>query len=117
MKLVFELILEGKIKLYVSPTLKDEVLEKLQFFGVNTQVQNEVMAFIDHKGISVTPIIKIDICEDKDDNFNLELSETADEHFLVTRDRKLLKLKQWKKTTIINPDDFLPLLRKMKLLE
>lgn len=117
MKLVFDLILDNKIELYVSPALKDEVLEKLRYYGSSTQTQDDVMSFIEEKGILVTPTVKIDVCEDKDDNFNLELSETVNANFLVTRDRKLLKLKKWKGATIINPDDFLPLLRKMKLLE
>ena len=116
MKIVFDLVVDKKINLYVSPALKDEVLEKLQFFGVSKQVQQEIMSYMEVRGILIEPAIKIEVCRDKEDNFTLELSETAKANYLVTRDKDLLELKKWKNTEIIIPEDFLPLLRKMGLL-
>ena len=37
--------------------------------------------------------------------------------YLITRDNDLLVLKHWKDTSIILPEDFLPLLRTMSLLD
>lgn len=117
MKTVFDLVLDNKLKLYVSPNLKTEVLEKLHEFEVSKQVQNEVMYFMRTRGILVEPTVKVDVCRDKEDNFVLELAESAHADYLVTRDKDLLELPQkaWKKTKIIKPEEFLPLLRKINL--
>jgi predicted nucleic acid-binding protein len=39
MRLVFDLVIDEKIHLYVSSPLKDEVREKLQFFAVSKEGQ------------------------------------------------------------------------------
>lgn len=116
-KTVFDLALDNKLKLYVSPDLKTEVLEKLQEFEVSKQVQNEVMYFMETRGILIEPTVKVVVCRDEEDNFVLELAESAHADYLVTRDKDLLELPQtsWKKTKIIKPEEFLPLLRKMSL--
>src|SRR4051794_31963568 len=117
MRLVFDLVIDEKIHLYLSSRLKDEVREKLQFFAVSKEGQKGVLSFIEDNGITVEPTIKIDVCDDKDDNFNLELAETVNATYLLTRDKALLRLKKWKQTEIITPEDFLPILRKMKLID
>lgn len=118
MKLVFELVLDEKIDLYISPALKNEVLEKLHYFDISTQVQNDIMSFIDEKGILVTPTVKVDVCRDPEDNFVLELSEEGQADYLITRDKDLLELpkQEWKNTKIIKPEGFLPLLRSRSVI-
>ncbi len=118
MKLVFELVIDGKIDLHISPALKHEVLEKLDYFGVNKQVRNDVINFIEINGILVEPTIKVRECRDSEDNFLLELAQTVKADYLVTRDKDLLSLpkSKWKVTKIITPEVFLPLLRVKKLL-
>ena len=117
MQVVFDRILEKKINLYVSPALKEELLEKLQFFEVSERVQNEVISFIDTRGILIEPTVKVKVCRDPEDNYLLELAETSLADYLITRDKDLLELQnqRWKKTKIVKPEDFLPLLRKMGL--
>jgi putative PIN family toxin of toxin-antitoxin system len=117
MRLVFDLVIDEKIHLYVSLPLKDEVREKLQFFAVSKEGQKEVLSFIEDNSIIVEPTISIDVCRDKEDNFALELAEASQADYLITRDKALLTLKNWKQTEVINPEDFLPLLRKMKLID
>lgn len=119
MKLVFELVIYKKINLYISPALRSEVLRKLLYFGVSKQVRDDVMSFVDEKGILVIPTVKVDVCRDREDNFILELAESSQADYIVTRDKDLLDLadQRWKETKIVKPEDFLPLLRKMKLLE
>lgn len=116
LKTVFAHVLDKKLKLYVSSELKIEILKKLQEFKIDKQVQKEILYFIETQGILVEPTIKITICRDPKDNFILELAETTGTDYLVTRDKDLLILKKWKKTTIIKPEDFLPLLRRRKLI-
>jgi uncharacterized protein len=116
-KLVFELVLANRITLAVSPTLRAEVQEKLVFYGASKQTQEDVLAFMDLKGNLIIPTVTVDVCRDKEDNFALELAETAHAHYLVTRDKDLLDLKEWKGTIIIKPEEFLPILRDLKLLK
>lgn len=114
---IFELILDNTLTMYVSPKLRQELDRKLAFFGVNKQVHDDVMLFFDTKGISVHPEISINESRDKEDNFLLELSEAAKVDYLVTRDEDLLILNKRRDTTIIRPEDFLPVLRKLGLLQ
>ncbi len=118
MKLVFDLVLNNKLTLYVSSILKEEVLEKLQEYGISQQVQDEVMLFMERRGILIEPTVKILVCRDPEDNFVLELAETSQANYLITRDKDLLVLpgKIWKDTKIMKPEDFLPLLRSYNLL-
>ena len=41
-KVVFDLVLDKKINLYISTVLKNEVLKKLQEFGVNFYTLDEI---------------------------------------------------------------------------
>lgn len=119
MKLVFELVIDDKIDLYISPALKDEVSQKLDYFGVSKQVKNEVMSFIEILGILVAPTIKIAECRDSEDNFLLELAETVKADYLITRDKDLLSLpdSRWKITRILTPEVLLSLLRTKKFIK
>lgn len=117
-KVVFDLVLDSKLTLYVSPALKEEVLKKLQAFGVSKQAQDEIMLFMERRGILVKPTVKITACRDPKDNFVLELAESAGADYLITRDKDLLDLadQKWKETQIVKPEAFLMLLRKIKQL-
>src|SRR5438105_1373823 len=76
-RLIFDLVLNDQLKLFVSPALKTEVLNKLDYFKVNKQVQNEILNFLEVKGVLVEPEIIVKACRDPEDNFILELAETA----------------------------------------
>lgn len=117
-KAVFDLVLDSKLTLSVSTALKQEVLEKLQEFGVSQQVQDEIMLFMETWGILVKPTVKITICRDPKDNFVLELAETAHADYIITRDKDLLDLpnQKWKETQIVKPEAFLLILRNMKVI-
>lgn len=116
-KTVFDLVLDNKVKLYVSSTLKTEVLQKLQEFNVIPQAQNEAMFFIETRGILITPNVKVTACRDPKDNYILELAQTCNADYIVTRDKDLLELpkKRWKNTKIIKPEKFLSYLKRKRL--
>ena len=116
-RLIFELVLDNSLEMYASPVLKEELKKKLVYFGVSQQVQDEVMLFVETKSILIDPDISVKKSRDTKDNFLLELSEVAKADYLVTRDNDLLVLKKWKDTTIIMPEDLLPKLRNVGLLE
>ena len=114
--LIFDLVISRKLAMYFSPAFRQELKKKFEFFKVSDKVFEEVIEFVNTKGILIKPHITIEKSRDIKDNFLLELSEAANADYLVTRDEDLLVFKKWKNTEIIKPEDFLPLLRKMKLL-
>jgi predicted nucleic acid-binding protein len=71
------------------------------------------MRFVEKKGILVEPTVKIEKSRDSNDNFLLELAETTQANYVITRDKDLLVLENWKDTIIIKPEDFLPHLRRL----
>jgi uncharacterized protein len=115
-KTIFELVMDEKLVMVVSVALIRELKKKLDYFKVPQQVQMEILFFIENKSTLVEPTVTINESRDKKDNFLLELSETAKANYLVTRDKDLLVVKNWKDTIIFMPEDFLPNLRKMGIL-
>ena len=116
-EIIIDLILEDKLSLYISPALIDEVAKKLKEFKANKTIIAKVTTALE-KGNTVIPNIKITTSRDPKDNFLLELAETALDDYLITRDKDLLDLpgSVWNNTKIVKPEDFLPILRKLKLL-
>jgi uncharacterized protein len=114
-KIVFDLVLDNKLRLYISPTLTKEVLKKLIELKASSQAQSEASLFLIKKGVHLNPQIKITVCRDPKDNFILELAESAKADYIITRDKDLLELpgQKWKETVIIKPEAFLPMLRKV----
>lgn len=117
-KTIFDLVLDKKLRLFISPALQKEVVEKLQELGANKQVLSDTLRFMNKKGTNVEPTIQVTACRDPEDNFVLELAETAQAKYLITRDKDLLDLphQAWKGTKIMKPEDFLPFLRQIGLL-
>lgn len=117
-KTVFELVVNNKLQMFVSESLVGEITKKLAEFEASKQIQREVLRFINSKGILIRPRVKVAICRDPEDNFVLELSETAQSDYLITRDRDLLELPgaKWKNSKIVKPEDFLPILRSLNIV-
>jgi hypothetical protein len=118
-KIIFDLIIENRLRLYVSSELKNEVLNKMERYKATKQVKSDVRYFFRERSTIVEPKIKLDICRDPRDNFLLELAEAVKADYLITRDKDLLSLpnKRWRITKIITPEAFLPLLRIKKLIK
>lgn len=116
MQEVFDLVLAKKICMHFSPALKTELQRKMQHFQVGKSEQDGVLSFIEMSGAVIKPQIHTNASRDPKDNFLLELAQTANADYLITRDKDLLDLHIWKGTIIMKPEDFLPLLRKIKLL-
>jgi len=113
---IVDLIVDNKLKLFISPDLTDEVFEKLNEFHANDAIIKKVMAVLE-KGKVVVPEIKITACRDPEDNFVLELAESSEANYIITRDKDLLDLpgNAWKSTKIVKPEEFLFLIRSPKI--
>src|SRR3989344_7213451 len=113
-KIIFDLIRDGKLQLFISEALKIEVTKKIKEYYGHEKPSEEISFFLERRGTLITPNIKVIASRDPNDNFILELAETARADYIITRDKDLLELpgQKWKKTKIRKPEDFLPLLRK-----
>ncbi len=114
---IIDLIIDNKLKLFISFDLTNEIFRKLNEFNSSEEIRKKVKAVL-KKGIAVKTKIKIIVCRDPKDNFVLELAETAHVDYIITRDKDLLDLpdQMWKDAKIVKPEAFLPFLRKMNLL-
>lgn len=114
---IIDLIVDNKLKLFISSDLTKEVFKKLNEFQASKAIIKKVITVMG-KGLVVVPKIEVTVCRDPKDNFVLELVETARADYLITRDKDLLDLKdqKWKSTQIVKLEAFLSNLRKMKLL-
>lgn len=113
-----DLVSDGKLELLVSPELITEVLRKFREKKADESILQKVNVLLNYKGIMVVPAVTINICRDPDDNFLLELSQTAEADYLISRDKDLLELAghKWKKTKILTPEKFLAILRLQKII-
>ena len=108
-EIIIDLALDSKLQIYTSADLSKEIFKKLHYFGADETILTKTTAVLDNC-IFVIPTIKVTACRDQEDNFLLELAETAQADYLITRDKDLLDLK-WKETKIVKPEEFLPLIR------
>jgi putative PIN family toxin of toxin-antitoxin system len=110
-RIIFDLFIEDKILLCISPQLITEYYEVLkrpkftQFleFAVKARV---VLANIEMKAISYEPHIAIDLISDRDDNKILELADECTADYIVTGNTKDFTFPFYKKTRIVTPKDY-----------
>jgi putative PIN family toxin of toxin-antitoxin system len=106
-----DLIIDKRITIIVSDELIDELREVSQhpkfkpYFPL--EKVEELIELLNVIGIRYTIIPNLNIVRDPKDNFILDLLEKAKPDYLVTGDKDLLVLNQFKKTKIINPKDFM----------
>ncbi|MEK7450564.1 MAG: putative toxin-antitoxin system toxin component, PIN family [Patescibacteria group bacterium] len=109
---VIEAWLNKKYIFCLSPELKAEILNKLQGkFLISIYTLQTVEEALETKTEKYIPKKKILICKDPTDNFLLELAGEAQADYLISGDKLVLKLKQYNKTKILSPKDFLKLLK------
>ena len=111
---IFDLIVDEKLTLFVSPPLVTEIIRKFKEKGASKEMIQNIISLLKLRATLVTPKIKINICRDPADNFLFELAQTSSTDYLITRDNDLLDLKVWKKSRIITPEIFFSILRKKK---
>lgn len=109
---VIEAWLNKKYIFCLSPELKAEILNKLQGkFLISISTLQTIQKALETKTEKYIPKKKILICKDPTDNFLLELADEAQADYLISGDKLVLKLKQYNKTKILSPKNFLKLLK------
>ena len=104
----------GKYSLYISTDILNETEEKLRIkFGFpEDEIEEHISILIEYSYI-VEPSEKINIIkDDPDDNAVLECAVASKAEYIVSGDRHLLKLKEFRGIKILKPKYFLTLINK-----
>ncbi len=107
---VYELAKHGKIKLFYSKDILEELIRVLAYkkFGLTNQeilpLINDFIAIANFT--EVTSKIKA-ISQDPTDNIFLECAVDAKAHYIISGDHHLLDLKHYKGIDIVTPKEFI----------
>ncbi len=71
----------------------------------------EIEEALDTKAQKYVSEIKVTICKDPQDNFLIELAEEANADFIISGDKLVLDIKEYKNTKIVSPKEFIQLLK------
>ena len=109
--IVFDLFINDKISVCVSPSLMMEyynVLERPKFaqFQDFSVKANVVLNNIELKAIYYQPLIDLNLISDKDDNKILELADVCMADFIITGNTNDFTFPNYKKTKIVTPRDY-----------
>jgi putative PIN family toxin of toxin-antitoxin system len=110
-RIIFDLFIEDKIHLCISPQLMAEYYEVLkrpkfaqfQEFAVKARV---VLANIELKAIRYIPRIVLELISDRDDNKILELADECNADFIITGNTNDFTFPFYKQTKIVTPKDY-----------
>lgn len=106
---------EGKIELVLSPSILKEfrdVISRAKFGFSEEQIDNAFKQLLNIATI-VVPSIKLDIIkEDPTDNKILECAEAGNADYIVSGDRHLLNLKEYKNISIVRTSDVFKIINK-----
>lgn len=102
---VLKLAQKGKLELYVSPAILNELEGKLQTkFKIGPDKINQFTQLILMAGQIVYPVKKHKVVqEDPDDNILINCAVQAQANLIVSMDKHLTKLKQFENIGIIHP--------------
>lgn len=102
------LAVKGKVKLFTSVAILTELANKLrEKFNWGDNEITLTLKHISKVAAVVKPDIKINILQDKADNKILECAVTAEANIIVTGDKHLLMLKEYRGIGITRVADFL----------
>lgn len=105
---IIEAWFNNKYIFCLSPALKAEIITKLQNkFALTTSAIQIIENALDVKTEKYIPKKRLFICKDAADNFLLELALEAQADYLISGDKLVLQIKQYGKTKILSPKDFL----------
>ncbi len=105
---IYDLVIEGKIIAITSPVLISELVETLaKKFNFETRRIDQFERIIKKNFKKVHPSTTLNITEDKDDNRVLEAAIEGRCQYIVTGDKELLELGEYKKISILTPAEFL----------
>ncbi len=107
---------EGKFTLVISKLILEEIIEVFRSKEIDLEKIRKLLNLISQKAVLVEPKTKIDVVkDDPEDNKFLECAVKGNAEYIVSGDKHLLLLKQFKNIQIIEPKKFTELLSKHTL--
>jgi putative PIN family toxin of toxin-antitoxin system len=108
---VLLLALTKPARLYVSRSILEEYVEVLgrPELRIRKGPRQQLLQIIKNRSYSVTPIRRLEVTSDPDDNIFLECADAARADYLVTGNQRHFP-KFWKKTKVITPREFIGLI-------
>ncbi len=110
---IIDLIVEGKLRLYISSNILIEIKEVLERdkFGFSSDVTQQIIIEIESLSELVIPSKRHSVVKrDQDDNIIIDCAIEANADYIITGDDDLLTLKEFKKIKILNPSEFLKII-------
>jgi len=112
---LFKEIEQGKVRLFISKEILDEVGDVLNrdkfkdiLEGTNQNADEIVQKIISLSHLVIGKRLNINICRDHKDNKFIECAVNAHADFIISGDKDLLSLKQYKYIKIVKTSEILP---------
>jgi uncharacterized protein len=110
-QIIYELVLNGKVKFCISDEIFDEYVdvlnrEKFSRFPDFKANANIVISMIDELAIHENPDQKVDLLKDSDDNKFLELAIEVKADFIITGNTRDFTIKEIGITKIVTPAEY-----------
>lgn len=117
--LIFEMLLLEKIINYITQEIIDEVKEVIKRPRIAKKLSLVEQEFIiknfENFSKKIKPIEKLDIIkDDPDDNKFLECAIAASAEYIISGDKHLLILKQFRDIKVVSPAEFVRIINKEK---
>lgn len=109
---ILELWKQQAFTLVVSKDILVELLRVLISFKIamdESNIEHLFNLFLNNS-ILIEPLFSLDVCEDKSDNRFIEAAFFGNAKYIISRDRHLLKMKEYKGITILTPEQFLSII-------
>lgn len=105
---IFKKMLQGEFLNFISPSILEELKERLlEKFKVPPEKTEEFLEIIVFSSQIVSPRKRLSIIEkDPSDNKIIECAKEANASFIVSGDKHLLEIKEYKGTKIVSPREF-----------
>jgi len=106
---IIELLEKGKLRNCTSEDIIRELFSAISYskLGFPQIIQTEILEFVLAYSDIYDPKERIGISPDPEDNKFIECALSAKAKFIITGDKGLLSIKQFRGVKIITPEDFL----------
>lgn len=106
---IIELLENGEIRNCVSEETFNELFEALTYpkLGFPIKLQTEILELVLAYSDFYSPKENLELTPDPEDNKFIECALSANASFIITGDKGLLSIKQFRNIKIVTPDDFL----------
>ncbi|MEK7165304.1 MAG: putative toxin-antitoxin system toxin component, PIN family [Patescibacteria group bacterium] len=110
---ILQLVLNKQIQAITSPVLMVEFQDIIfKKFPLLAEKCEKIQILIKRKTKLVNPKVSLHILKDEPDNRVLEAASTGQCQYIITGDRELLQLRNYKRIKILNADQFLQIFEK-----